>query len=198
MKNFLIIFIFLILASPVFAYTCENCTDIKCMDLMTSMYDKRATLYNVLNLSADQQKCKDTMDMKYLKEVGDKYEQYSQEKFVLNNLKKHNAGKNAIRKQEKIVKNLEKYMESLNSKYEKEFKSILDSEQKGKLNTISKMEKKELKYCRKQKAFYKRDPKLRPFGEKMYYKDTEQVLCPVHNKRHIFGYKHKLKPDLNK
>ena len=55
------------------------------------------------------------------------------------------------------------------------------------------MQKKELKYCRHNKAFYKRDPKLRPFGEKMYYEDTQKVICPVHNKRHLFGIMHKEK-----
>ena len=54
------------------------------------------------------------------------------------------------------------------------------------------MEKKEVKYCLKNKAFYKRDPKLRPFGEKMYYGEQNNVLCPVHKKWHLFGYKHKI------
>ena len=43
----------------------------------------------------------------------------------------------------------------------------------------------------KTKAFYKRDPKLRPFGEKMYYGEQNEVLCPIHKKWHLFGYKHK-------
>ena len=77
-------------------------------------------------------------------------------------------------------------------KYDKEFKSILNSEQKGKYNTVRKMEKKEVKYCIKNKAFYKRDPKLRPFGEKMYSGEQNEVLCPKHNKWHLFGYKHKI------
>ena len=134
-KIFILIAIFLV-TNPIWAYECKECQSTKCIDLMTSMYDKRATLYNVLNLSADQQKCKDTIDKKYLKEVEEKYEQYSQEKYVLKNMIKHNASKSAINKQEKIVKNLEKYMQSLNSKYDKEFKSILNSEQKSKLNNI--------------------------------------------------------------
>ena len=54
------------------------------------------------------------------------------------------------------------------------------------------MEKKEIKYCMKNKAFYKRDPKLRPFGEDMYYGEQNNVLCPVHKKWHLFGRKHKL------
>lgn len=83
-------------------------------------------------------------------------------------------------------------MQEIDKKYDKEFKSILNSEQKGKYNTVRKMEKKEVKYCIKNKAFYKRDPKLRPFGEKMYSGEQNEVLCPKHNKWHLFGYKHKI------
>ena len=164
----------------------------KCIDLMTSMYNERATLYNVLNLSNDQQKCKDVIDKKRYEELGVQFRQYEQEKYVLDNMCKHNASKQAIKKQEKVVKNIEKCMKKIGEKYDKEFKSILNSEQKAKYNSVRKMEKKEIKYCLKNKAFYKRDPKLRPFGEKMYYGEQNNVLCPVHKKWHIFGYKHKI------
>lgn len=165
----------------------------KCIDLMTSMYNERATLYNVLNLSNDQQKCKDVIDKKRYEELGVQFIQYEQEKYVLDNMCKHNASEQAIKKQEKVVKNIEKCMKEIGEKYDKEFKSILNSEQKAKYNSVRKMEKKEIKYCLKNKAFYKRDPKLRPFGEKMYYGEQNNVLCPVHKKWHLFGYKHKLK-----
>ncbi len=171
-----------------------NCTktQTKCIDLMTSMYNERATLYNVLNLSNDQQKCKDVIDKKRYEELGVQFRQYEQEKYVLDNMCKHNASEQAIKKQEKVVKNIEKCMKKIGEKYDKEFKSILNSEQKAKYNSVRKMEKKEIKYCLKNKAFYKRDPKLRPFGEKMYYGEQNNVLCPVHKKWHLFGYKHKL------
>lgn len=164
----------------------------KCIDLMTSMYNERATLYNVLNLSNDQQKCKDVIDKKRYEELGVQFRQYEQEKYVLDNMCKHNASEQAIKKQEKVVKNIEKCMKKIGEKYDKEFKSILNSEQKAKYNSVRKMEKKEIKYCLKNKAFYKRDPKLRPFGEKMYYGEQNNVLCPVHKKWHLFGYKHKV------
>ena len=189
MKNLILILALIFIVNPVFAADCTNKS--KCIDLMSAMYDKRAAMFNVLNLSADQQKCKDTMDKKYLEEVGNKFEQYEQEKFVYNNMKKHNASNSALKQQAKRVKNIENCLENLNKKYEHEFKTILNAEQKSKFNTIKKMEKKELKYCQKDKAFYKRDPKLRPFGEKMYYQ--EDALCPVHNKWHMFGFKHKIK-----
>lgn len=164
----------------------------KCIDLMTSMYNERATLYNVLNLSNDQQKCKDVIDKKRYEELGVQFRQYEQEKYVLDNMCKHNASEQAIKKQEKVVKNIEKCIKKIGEKYDKEFKSILNSEQKAKYNSVRKMEKKEIKYCLKNKAFYKRDPKLRPFGEKMYYGEQNNVLCPVHKKWHLFGYKHKV------
>ena len=176
-----------------------NCSkQTKCIDLMTSMYNERATLYNVLNLSNDQQKCKDVIDKKRYDELGIQFRQYEQEKYVLDNMCKHNASKQAIKKQEKVVKNIEKCMKEIGEKYDKEFKSILNSEQKAKYNSVRKMEKKEIKYCLKNKAFYKRDPKLRPFGEKMYYGEQNNVLCPVHKKWHIFGYKHKLEETQSK
>lgn len=164
----------------------------KCLDLMTSMYNERATLYNVLNLSNDQQKCKDVIDKKRYEELGKQFQEYEKEKYVLDKMCNHNASEGAIKKQEKVVKNIEKNMEAIGKKYDKEFKTILNSEQKSKYNTVRKMEKKEVKYCMKNKAFYKRDPKLRPFGEKMYYGEQNEVLCPVHKKWHLFGYKHKI------
>lgn len=195
MKKLSIILAFLILSNPVWAECPVNksCNSTKCTDLMSSMYDNHATLYNVLNLSCDQQKCKDTIDKKYLQEAGDLFEKYEQEKFVLNNMKKHSAGNSALKKQKRVVRQVEKSLQGLNDKYDKEFKLILNSEQKSKLNTIRKMEKRELNYCRKNKALYKRDKNLRPFGEKMYYTDSERVLCPVHKKWHFFGFKHKVK-----
>lgn len=195
MKRIVFLVLFLLIVNPVLAEDNFGYSKIsKCIDLETSMYNKRATLYNVLNLTSDQQKCKDTMDMNYLKETGEKFEQYSQEKFVLSNLKKHNASKSAIKKQEKIVKNLEKQLEGLEDKYLKEFMTILTSEQKAKVKNIRKMEKNEKKYQKKQKPFYKHDSKVRMFGENMYYEDNSQdVLCPVHNKYHLFGKKHKVK-----
>lgn len=191
MKKALILVISLLFINSVFAQNCCDCS--KCTDLKTSMHNQRAALYNVLNLSDDQQKCKDTIDMNYLKEAGAKFEKYEQEKFVYNNMKKHNASKSALNKQQKVVKNIEKDLAKLRKKYDNEFKSILNSEQKAKFNTISKMEKKETSYCKNQKAFTKHDPKYRKFGENMYYGNSEKVVCPVHNKRHILGITHNIK-----
>ncbi len=191
MKKLVLIFALILISSPIFANeSCENCMQSKCVDLMDYMYNNRATLYNVLELSPDQQKCKDTIDKKYNEELELKYEQYNQEKFVLENMTKHGASESALKKQEKIINSLEKEMKGLNGKYEKEFCSVLSYEQRSKLRTIRRMERKTLNYCKKNKAFYKRDPRLRPFGEKMYVQENR--LCPIHKKWHLFGRKHKI------
>ncbi len=161
----------------------------KCLDLITSMYNERETMYNVLNLSADQAKCKEQIDKERYQALDVVFNQLMQEKYVLQKLCEGNADPSSIRKQELIVKNCEKQIKATADKYDHEFLSILNSEQRAKYKTIRKMAKKEIKYCRNNKAFYKRDPKLRPFGQKMYYTDTESVLCPTHKKWHIFGRK---------
>ena len=195
MKRVLCLVLFLLIVNPVFAETQKLHKSVsKCLDLETAMYDKRAILYNILNLTPDQQKCKDTMDNNFQKEIGDKYEKYSQEKYVLSNLKKHNASKASVKKQEKVVKNIEKQIKNIQKKYDKEFLSVLTSEQRAKMRNISAMEKFEKWHYTKQKAFYQHDSKLRTFGDKMYYdNETQNVLCPVHNKYHMFGIKHKVK-----
>ncbi len=171
---------------------CQCNQSTKCLDLMTSMYNERATLYNVLNLSNDQQKCKDVIDQKRYEELGKLFKQYQQEEYVLSKMCEHSgASDSAVAKQEKVIENIKKEMQKTADKYDKEFKSILNSEQKAKYNTVTKMKRKEIKYCMKNKAFYERDPKLRPFGQKMYYGEQNNVLCPVHKKWHLFGFKHK-------
>lgn len=163
----------------------------KCIDLMTTMYSNRATLYNVLNLSTDQKKCKDVIDAKRYEELGKQFRKFEQEKYVLSKMDEHQASKQALKKQKKVVNDIEKCMQKTNKKYDKEFKTVLNSEQKSKLNMIRRMEKKAIKHCEKNKAFYKQDPNLRPFGEKMY--GTDNKLCPEHNKWYLFGFKHKTK-----
>lgn len=188
MKKIILILTLIIFANPVFAHCgCESQT--KCLDLITSMYNERQTMYNVLNLSADQEKCKDQIDKARYQALDIKYSQLMQEKYVLKKLCENNSDKAAIKKQEDIINKCEKEIKNCADKYDNEFLSILDSEQKAKYKSIKKMEKKEIKYCRKNKAFYKRDPKLRPFGQAMYYTDTQTRLCPVHKKWHIFGRK---------
>ena len=153
------------------------------------MYHKRATLYNVLNLSYDQQEIVKVIDQKRDCELRKIFDLYEQEKFVLSNMCQHNATNNAIKKQEKLVNKYKKCLKQTTKKYDDEFKKILNAEQRSKLHTVRKMEKKEIKHCLKNKVFFQNDKNLRPFGQKEYY--PEESLCPTHKKWHVFGFKHK-------
>lgn len=172
MKNIFLLLVIVFISCANFAVAKEDCgcsTQTKCLDLMTTMYDERATLYNVLNLSDDQLKCKDVIDKKRYEELGEEFKKYEQEKYVLARLCDHNASKNAIKKQKKIVKDIETCMQKINKKYDNEFKSVLNSEQKVKLRYIRKIEKKAIKQCQSGKKLYKPDPNLKPFGEQFLY-----------------------------
>lgn len=171
------------------AKTCNCFNNSKCTELISSMYYKRATLYNVLNLSCDQLEIVKVIDQKRDCELREVFDLYEQEKFVLANMCKHNATSKTIKKQEKVVDKYKKILKQTTQKYDSEFKKILNAEQRSKLNSVRKMEKKEIKYCLKNKAFYNRDKNLRPFGQKDFYSD--ETLCPTHKKWHIFGFKHK-------
>lgn len=169
--------------------TCNCYNKSKCLELMSSMYHKRATLYNVLNLSYDQKEALKIIDQKRDEELTQVFCEYEQEKLILANMCKHNATNETIKKQEKIVNRHKKCLKQTTEKYDNELKKILNAEQKSKLNTIRKMEKKEIKFCLKNKAFYNKDKNLKPFGQKDFFE--EETLCPTHKKWHIFGFKHK-------
>ena len=190
MKKLLLILSLILIGNISFANCANQISENKCIDLMTTMYNNRATLYNVLNLSQDQKKCKDVIDAKRYEELDEQFKKFEQEKYVLSKMNEHHVSKQTIQKQKKVVNDIEKCMQKTNKKYDKEFKTVLNSEQKSKLNMIRRMEKKEIKHCQKNKTFYKKDPNLRPFGVKMY--EPEKKLCPVHNKWHLFGFKHKI------
>lgn len=140
------------------------CETTKCTDIMSKMYDSRATIANVLNLTDDQKKCKETIDEKFQKDSAAKFDKYEQEKYVYNNMKKHSASDSALAKQQKVIDDAKKEILQLNDNYDKEFKSILNSYQKSKLKTIRKMEKKMLNLCKSQKPLYEQDENLKPFG----------------------------------
>lgn len=167
---------------------CGGCVYADCSDMAMELYTNRAALYNVLNLSSDQIKCKDVIDKKRYDELKMLGEQRRQEKYVLDSLIKGNASSKSVRKQQCIIRNIDKNIVKSGKKYDKEFKCVLNSQQKAKLNSIRKMEHRDLKYCKKHKRLFKQDKNLRPFGT---YCEQQESLCPAHKKWHIFGLKHK-------
>lgn len=176
-KNLLLIGIGLMLSfAPAFAAnncvgnaSCNENDVLPCKDVFTRMYNERATMYNVLGLSPDQAKIKDEIEKRHYVEVDAKVNQLAQEKYVLLKLSQNNASDKAVNKQKCVVNNIKNEIEKMSHKYDHEFKSILSAEQKAKYNAVKKMEYREIKNCQKNQKYYKQDPHLRPFGEKMYF-----------------------------
>ncbi|MBQ3641287.1 hypothetical protein II906_05120 [bacterium] len=143
----------------------EVCNSTKCIDLMNSMYNRRAALYNVLNLTKEQQIYKDEIDKKYQNLLFQMNEELNKEKHALQNMQKYETSNETLNRQKNIIKNIENDMKCLNKQYDKELKAKLNKEQINKLKTIRKVEKRALKHCQRDKALYKHDKNVRIFGE---------------------------------
>ena len=139
--------------SQISAYKNQN----KCRELIQQMFDDRAAVYNVLNLSSEQKKCKDDIEKRRYEELDTKIE-------IFERLCASQADQTTLKKQKKLLKNLEKDIDNIMFKYDKEFKCILSQTQKTKYNNIQRIKEKDIKQWRKGKKLFKQDPNLRPFG----------------------------------
>ena len=165
----------------------ESCS---CGELVERMINNRAATYNVLNLTPQQRKCKNEIEKCRYEELDKKINLLEQETYVLKKLQCNpQANASAIKKQEKIIKNLKNDIDKITRKYDKKFKAMLSGEQKAKYNLIQKMKRKDIKRCEKNKPLFKPDPHLQPFGVPYQY---DEEVCPKHGIRHLFGRKCKM------
>lgn len=189
MKKYIILSVlaFLFCTNTVFAYetsTCPQAADIfepetgcinnsqisayknqnKCRELIQRMFDDRAAVYNVLNLSSEQKKCKDDIEKRRYDELDTKIILYEKLCTAPNEECNCQTDKAELRKQKKTLKNIEQDIDNIMYKYDKEFKCILTRAQKTKYKNIQKIKKEELKQCKKGKRLFKQDPNLLPFG----------------------------------
>lgn len=125
---------------------------------------ERATIANALILSPEQTACKNEIAIKYSKLLDEKFEALSDANLQLKLLKAQNASCDVINCQEKTINSLKKEIKTLVAQENKEFKKILDKEQRAKLSMIQKLQRKAVKDCAKKKDYYKKNPKMRPFA----------------------------------
>ena len=79
-------------------------------------------------------------------------------------MKAEKAAKNAIKVQQEKVNCIKKEIKAIVEQENKEFKKILDHQQRSKLRMIQKLQRKAMKEASKQKNYYKSNPKMRPFA----------------------------------
>ena len=143
MRNFLLILVLSVfISSPVVAAdeqnTCPNCnvtvspneydTPIsaekimhsgKCAELVDRIFDDRAATYNVLNLTPPQRKYKREIEERRFQELDAQINVLEQEIYVLKKLQCNpEANKTAIKKQQKVIKNLKKELDKTAKKYD--------------------------------------------------------------------------------
>jgi len=127
---------------------------------------QRDSIYNALNLTPSQIKCKNEIDKKRYEELMPQLK-----KLCCLNRKIEAAGKagdlakvKAIRNEYKPVK---QSMMKICEKYDKEFMEILNSDQRAKYRMIRKLKRTDLKKQQKIHKNGKKQSDLRPFGEKI-------------------------------
>ena len=125
---------------------------------------ERAVVYNALNLSDEQIKERELILKENTPVYEEKFEKLMKESFRLKALKEADASSKEISRQEKVVNSIKKDIEKLLDKENKAFKKCLTREQRSKYSMIQKLERKDYKEACHKKDYYKKNPKMRPFG----------------------------------
>ena len=153
--------------------------------LLTRIKKQREILYNALNLTQAQVKCKNEIDKKRYAELEPALEKLCREDKNVKDLKKRCASKKEIRKQEKELNTARKNIQEISAKYDKEFDKILTRDQRNKYSMIRKLKRDDLKKYRKIQEKGRKPSDLRPFGEKIrqpeYKEEQHDKNCFWHN-----------------
>ena len=107
------------------------------------------------------------MQRKYSKLLDEKFDALSEANIELKLLKAKNVSCDEINAQEKTINSLKKDINDLIAQENKEFKKILDRDQRAKLRMIQKLQRKAIKECAKKKDYYKKNPKMRQFAPQL-------------------------------
>lgn len=125
---------------------------------------ERAAVSNALGLTEEQAKVRVEMTRKNTVVLEEKFRTLYEENYKLKVLKAEKAAKNAIKVQQEKVNCIKKEIKAIVEQENKEFKKILDHQQRSKLRMIQKLQRKAMKEASKQKNYYKSNPKMRPFA----------------------------------
>lgn len=187
-KKLLICILCFLTVSPVFAQckcnqTCPKTNCSKSVDDDLKFYKnyaeqvkkERCAVSNALQLTEEQTKCRIQIVKENSQLFEEKFRKLYQENIKLKALKFENASAEAIKLQEKNVNCIKKEINDIVEKENKDFKKILDHDQRSKLNMIQKLQRKSAKSCKNPKDYYKSNPKMRRFAP------TKSQTCECDN-----------------
>lgn len=133
--------------------------------LINKIKTERNAIYNALNLTTEQVRKKDDIESRRYKELAPALKKLCLDKKKLKELSGDKAEENAvIASVKKDLTEARKEIRAISKKYDKEFKKILNREQKSKYSMIRKLKRAEYKKMKKEKSRLGRDSLLRPFG----------------------------------
>ncbi len=141
--------------------------------LLVRIKKQREILYNALNMTQEQIKCKNEIDKKRYAELEPALEKLCLEDKKFKDLKQRCADKKTLKQQEKGLNSARKNIQEISAKYDKEFYKILTHNQRSKYSMIRKLKRDDLKKYRKVQEKGRKPSDLKPFGE--------NVLQPEYN-----------------
>lgn len=142
--------------------------------LMDRIKKQRDTIYNALNLTQEQVKCKNEIEKKRYIELEPALQKLCLEIKQLKDLKARCADKKTICKQERALDCTRREIQQISAKYDRELMKILTQDQRSKYSMIRKLKRCDLKKLRKIQEKGRKPSDLRPFGEKVLQPEYKQ------------------------
>ena len=143
---------------------------------------ERNSIYNALSLTPEQIKKKNDLDEKRYKELQPKLKQFCVERRALKDLESKKADAKTIKTAQDKLDSTKNDIKKISSKYDKEFKKILTSEQKSKYNTIIKLTRADLKELEQRQ----KEMALKPFGVPVTQAQYTQQQKENHSLKNLF------------
>ena len=158
--------------------------------LVETIRMQRDTIYNALNLTPKQIKCKDEIEAKRYIELEPELKNFCICKKRLKDAQAKNDSA-AIKQAEKNLNQVKKNIQKISSKYDKDFMKILDSNQRAKYRMIRKLKREDLKKYQKVQKNGSKPSDVKPFGCKMSQAEYSEYL----KEKNAFWNKFKRKKD---
>lgn len=148
--------------------------------LMDRIKKQRDTIYNALNLTQEQVKCKNEIEKKRYIELEPALQKLCVQIKQLKDLKARCADRTTICRQEKELNCTRKEIQQISAKYDRELMKILTQDQRSKYSMIRKLKRSDLKKLRKIQEKGRKPSDLRPFGEKVLQPEYKQEQHDKH------------------
>lgn len=156
-------------------------------DYASQLIDKiklqRNSIYNALNLTPSQIKCKNEIEKKRFEALEPELKKFCLAKKKLKDAEEK-CDKKAIKQAEKELKPIRKCIRKISTEYDKQFMELLDSNQKAKYRMIRKLKRNDLKKLQKTQKNGEKPSDLKPFGEKIsqaaYMEQQHNKTCLWH------------------